>query len=178
MILHRTGSSTTPLHERTLLHATPKTLNPQPLMQVLMSDTVGFIQKLPPKLVAAFRATLEEIREASLILHVVDISHPGAAAQSQAVIEVGRCPAFAPREDLPQKSGGWPLKLCSGSCTACSLCLRACLAVTDLGTDKHVEDISHLGAAAQSQAVTEVRCAASACGKPAPQTSGGRWSSD
>ena len=56
--------------------------------QVLMSDTVGFIQKLPTQLVAAFRATLEEIREAALILHVVDISHPNAAAQSQSVIEV------------------------------------------------------------------------------------------
>ena len=59
-----------------------------PCLQVLMSDTVGFIQKLPTQLVAAFRATLEEIREAALILHVVDISHPNAAAQSQAVIEV------------------------------------------------------------------------------------------
>ena len=56
-------------------------------VQVLMSDTVGFIQKLPTQLVAAFRATLEEIREAALILHVVDISHPNAAAQSQSVIE-------------------------------------------------------------------------------------------
>ena len=60
-------------------------------VQVLMSDTVGFIQKLPPQLVAAFRATLEEIREAALILHVVDISHPNAAAQSQAVIEARTC---------------------------------------------------------------------------------------
>ena len=67
-----------------------------------MSDTVGFIQKLPPKLVAAFRATLEEIREASLILHVVDISHPSAAAQSQAVIEVGNCAASASRELRPR----------------------------------------------------------------------------
>ena len=58
------------------------------MLQVLMSDTVGFIGKLPTQLVAAFRATLEEIREAALILHVVDISHPNAAAQSQAVIEV------------------------------------------------------------------------------------------
>ncbi|MDZ4671284.1 MAG: GTPase HflX [Phototrophicales bacterium] len=44
--------------------------------QVLLSDTVGFIQKLPTTLVTAFRATLEEIAEADLILHVVDISHP------------------------------------------------------------------------------------------------------
>ena len=45
---------------------------------VLFSDTVGFIQKLPVTLVAAFRATLEEIAEADLLLHVVDVSHPRA----------------------------------------------------------------------------------------------------
>lgn len=52
---------------------------------VLFSDTVGFIQKLPTQLVAAFRATLEEIAEADLLIHVVDISHPNARAQSLAV---------------------------------------------------------------------------------------------
>ncbi|MFN3742355.1 MAG: GTPase HflX [Anaerolineales bacterium] len=51
----------------------------------LFTDTVGFIQKLPTTLIAAFRATLEEIAEADLILHVVDISHPNALAQYQAV---------------------------------------------------------------------------------------------
>ena len=59
-----------------------------PVMQVLLTDTVGFIQKLPTQLVAAFRATLEEITEASLLLHVVDVSHPNAAAQTQAVMQV------------------------------------------------------------------------------------------
>lgn len=44
--------------------------------EVLFTDTVGFIQKLPPAIVAAFRATLEEIREARLIVHVADISNP------------------------------------------------------------------------------------------------------
>ncbi len=52
---------------------------------VLFSDTVGFIQKLPTQLVAAFRATLEEIAEADLLIHVVDITHPNARAQSLAV---------------------------------------------------------------------------------------------
>jgi GTP-binding protein HflX len=51
----------------------------------LFTDTVGFIQKLPTTLVAAFQATLEEITESDLLLHVVDISHPSALAQSQAV---------------------------------------------------------------------------------------------
>lgn len=53
--------------------------------EALFSDTVGFIQKLPTELVAAFRATLEEINEADLILHVVDITHPNAGLQSEAV---------------------------------------------------------------------------------------------
>jgi GTPase len=54
--------------------------------EVLFSDTVGFIQKLPTQLVAAFRATLEEINEADLILHVVDITHSRAEDQSDAVV--------------------------------------------------------------------------------------------
>ena len=66
--------------------------------EILLSDTVGFIQKLPTTLVAAFRATLEEIREADLLLHVVDITHPNFRAQAQAVqqtldeLEVGDLP--------------------------------------------------------------------------------------
>src|SRR5512133_1246824 len=51
----------------------------------LFTDTVGFIQKLPTQLVAAFRATLEEIAESDLLLHVVDISHPNAHEQIKAV---------------------------------------------------------------------------------------------
>ncbi|HWQ05358.1 MAG TPA: GTPase HflX [Longilinea sp.] len=54
---------------------------------VLMTDTVGFIQKLPTQLIAAFRATLEEIAEADLLIHVVDITHPNAHSQWQAVKE-------------------------------------------------------------------------------------------
>ncbi len=55
--------------------------------QALLTDTVGFIQKLPTTLVAAFRATLEEIAEADLLLHVVDVSHPNAMNQAEAVLE-------------------------------------------------------------------------------------------
>jgi GTP-binding protein HflX len=51
----------------------------------LFTDTVGFIQKLPTQLVAAFRATLEEISDADLLVHVIDISHPNALAQAEAV---------------------------------------------------------------------------------------------
>ncbi|MFN8637156.1 MAG: GTPase HflX [Chloroflexota bacterium] len=51
----------------------------------VISDTVGFIQNLPPQLIAAFRATLEELQDAHLLLHVVDASHPNAREQQQAV---------------------------------------------------------------------------------------------
>ena len=54
----------------------------------LITDTVGFINNLPPTLIAAFRATLEEIQEAVVLLHVVDATHPDAAAQSDTVIEI------------------------------------------------------------------------------------------
>lgn len=53
--------------------------------EVLVTDTVGFIQKLPTALVAAFRATLEEVQESDIILHVVDITHPNAAEHAQVV---------------------------------------------------------------------------------------------
>jgi GTP-binding protein HflX len=58
--------------------------------EMLLTDTVGFIQKLPTELVAAFRATLEEVVEADVILHIVDVTHPQAAAQSQTVGQVLR----------------------------------------------------------------------------------------
>lgn len=54
----------------------------------LLSDTVGFIRKLPHRLVEAFKATLEEVVQADLLIHVVDISHPQAEAQIEAVNEV------------------------------------------------------------------------------------------
>lgn len=53
--------------------------------EVLFTDTVGFIQKLPTDIVAAFRATLEEIEEADIILHVADATHPNVDAQIEAV---------------------------------------------------------------------------------------------
>ena len=52
---------------------------------VIMSDTVGFISELPTQLVAAFRATLEEVLEADVILHVRDVSHPQSDDQKRAV---------------------------------------------------------------------------------------------
>src|SRR5713101_3461046 len=56
--------------------------------RVLLSDTVGFIRDLPPGLIAAFRATLEEVQEAALILHVTDVSSPYHAEQDTEVEKV------------------------------------------------------------------------------------------
>lgn len=56
--------------------------------KVIVSDTVGFISDLPTQLVAAFRATLEEVLEADLILHVRDISHPETAEQAADVTDI------------------------------------------------------------------------------------------
>ncbi len=56
--------------------------------RVILSDTVGFISDLPTQLVAAFRATLEEVIEADIILHVRDMSHEDADAQAQDVGDV------------------------------------------------------------------------------------------
>jgi GTP-binding protein HflX len=56
--------------------------------KAIISDTVGFISDLPTQLVAAFRATLEEVTEADLILHVRDIANPDSAAQKRQVLEV------------------------------------------------------------------------------------------
>lgn len=53
--------------------------------QVLLTDTVGFIQKLPPTVIAAFRATLEELYEADLLLHIVDIASESAVEQCHTV---------------------------------------------------------------------------------------------
>ena len=67
------------------LDPTTRQLELQHDLQVLLTDTVGFIEKLPTDLVAAFRATLEEIQEADGIIHVLDVSHPQVEAHARAV---------------------------------------------------------------------------------------------
>ena len=67
------------------LDSTTRKVNLPQKQQILLSDTVGFIKKLPHQLVAAFKATLEEVLEADLLLHIVDASHPEAEAQIAAV---------------------------------------------------------------------------------------------
>ncbi len=56
--------------------------------RIILSDTVGFIRELPHQLIAAFRATLEEVLEADLLLHVVDLSDPECTEQHRVVMEV------------------------------------------------------------------------------------------
>lgn len=58
------------------LDSTTRTLDSGKKEKLLISDTVGFIRKLPPHLVASFKSTLNEVRDADIILHVIDISHP------------------------------------------------------------------------------------------------------
>ncbi len=75
------------------LDATTRRLSvPHPLtgelQTILLTDTVGFIHELPPPLVDAFRATLEEVTEADALLHLVDLSHPAWEAQMQSVTDL------------------------------------------------------------------------------------------
>jgi GTP-binding protein HflX len=70
------------------LDTTVRALFPAVTPQILVSDTVGFIQRLPHDLVASFRSTLAEAKEASLLLHVVDASDPAFEAQLQLTREV------------------------------------------------------------------------------------------
>jgi len=67
------------------LDPTVRSLQLESRRPVLLSDTVGFIRKLPPHLVAAFRATLEELQSSSLLLHVTDASHPQHEQQDASV---------------------------------------------------------------------------------------------
>lgn len=82
---------------------------------VLLSDTVGFIQKLPVSLIAAFRATLEETTDSALLLHVVDISHPRARDHIEVVedtlaeLDATRIPKLLALNKIDQVSGEFRL---------------------------------------------------------------------
>jgi len=60
----------------------------QDSLPIVLTDTVGFIQDLPPALMDAFRATLEEVTEADALLHVVDLSHPAWHSQIRSVMSI------------------------------------------------------------------------------------------
>lgn len=75
-------------------------------MEVLVSDTVGFVSNLPTQLIAAFRATLEEVRQAHLLLHVRDIVHEDTRAQRDDVLGVIR-ELFDQADDVPPMIEVW-----------------------------------------------------------------------
>jgi GTP-binding protein HflX len=76
------------------------------LEKAILSDTVGFISDLPTQLVAAFRATLEEVTAADLILHVRDIANPETEAQKRQVLEVLDELGVTSREEGDEEEGG------------------------------------------------------------------------
>jgi len=67
------------------LDATVRQVSLSPTKKILVSDTVGFIRKLPPHLIASFKSTLEEVVESDILLHVVDITHANFEEQIQVV---------------------------------------------------------------------------------------------
>ena len=70
------------------LDPTTRQLNLPDKRQAILTDTVGFIQRLPHQLIAAFKSTLEETLDADLLVHVIDVSHPLYKEQSEAVYRV------------------------------------------------------------------------------------------
>jgi len=100
--------------------------------KVILSDTVGFVSNLPTELVAAFRATLEEVLESDLLLHVRDISHPDSEAQKQDVEAVlksllktealpehmvelyNKCDLLIPEQKEALKADGLPISAATG----------------------------------------------------------------
>jgi len=77
----------------------PHAITQEPL-SVLLTDTVGFIHELPPSLVDAFRATLEEVTEATALIHLVDLSHPAWQSQIRSVMTILSDMAIAPGPSL------------------------------------------------------------------------------
>ncbi|PSQ74787.1 MAG: GTPase HflX [Bacteroidetes bacterium QH_7_64_110] len=69
------------------LDATTRTVELDTNKEVLMSDTVGFIRKLPHRLIESFKSTLDEVRESDALVHVVDVTHPNYEEQMQVVSE-------------------------------------------------------------------------------------------
>jgi GTP-binding protein HflX len=113
---------------------------------VLLTDTVGFIQKLPTGLIAAFRATLEEVIEADLLLHVIDASHPQALEQARAVyatlkeIEAGDIPMINVLNKIDRLAD--PEAACAALCHLDDSV--AVSALTGMGLDvllSHIEEV-------------------------------------
>jgi GTP-binding protein HflX len=124
--------------------------------RVLVSDTVGFIRNLPTTLVKAFRATLEEVKEAALVLHVVDVSAPAApehvAHVRQVLADIGA--AEIPQilvtnkiDRLPESGGGFDVlrqRLLSGAEQHSGMSTVSVSALTGAGVDQLLQRIDEL----------------------------------
>lgn len=99
------------------LDPTTRRVRMQGGQELLLTDTVGFVQRLPTTLVAAFRATLEEVTSADLLVHVVDASHPHVHLQIAAVEQVleeigaGGLPMVVALNKIDRLASGIPLQL-------------------------------------------------------------------
>ena len=123
-VLNRLTRSDIPANDRlfdTLDTTTRRLWMPELGREVLLSDTVGFIRKLPTNLIEAFKATLEELQFADLLLHVIDVSAPdwteqaevtdalirSLGAETTPVLRVyNKCDALPPLTELPRDRGG------------------------------------------------------------------------
>ena len=112
-LLNRLTGAGIPANNRLFdtLDTTSRLLTVSDTLDVVISDTVGFIRKLPHQLVEAFKATLEELEYADLLLHVIDVSHPEWQQQCQVVenliLELGA--GELPRIDVFNKSDCLPV---------------------------------------------------------------------
>jgi GTP-binding protein HflX len=105
------------------LDPTVRAVRLSPAHSILLADTVGFIRKLPHHLIASFKSTLDEVREADLLLHVVDVSHPAfneqiavvqdtlqelGAGSKPAITVFNKIDALVDRSMLPRLAAGHP----------------------------------------------------------------------
>jgi GTP-binding protein HflX len=133
-----------------------------PGLSLLLTDTVGFIHKLPTGLVAAFRATLEELNEADLLLHVVDASAPQALGQAEVVLDeletlgatapvltaFNKIDLLAPEERVERLNALWdrfPNGVAVSACSGEGLDVLASRAVVAVGrtADAPTDSVTH-----------------------------------
>ncbi|MGE4483567.1 MAG: GTPase HflX [Oscillospiraceae bacterium] len=123
------------------LDTTTRRLQISPTLEVLISDTVGFIRKLPHHLVEAFKATLEELTYADLLIHVIDASNPGWQEQARIVEELitQLGASETPYIDVFNKADLYTGDILPGSGGSVAVS-----ALTGVGTDKLIEKIEKI----------------------------------
>ncbi|HET7877077.1 MAG TPA: GTPase HflX [Methylomirabilota bacterium] len=124
------------------LDPTARLVSIPPHIEFVLTDTVGFIRKLPHQLVAAFKATLEELSEADVLLHVVDASHPGLDEHMAAVegllaeLELAHRPTIVALNKADRLEGEAPLRALVGRFNAVPIS-----ALTGLGIDNLLQRV-------------------------------------